>query len=282
MKQFITYQLFLFLITFSYAQLDAPVASPRAKISQKIGLVDVNLEYSRPSKKGRVIFGELVPFGKIWRTGANNATMISFSGDVKINNEFLEKGEYHIYSVPSENTLDLIIYSQTNAWGSLSEFDESLIKLRVSAEFQNMNTTTETFTISFENISNNGANMSVKWDNKSAIYSIDALTKDKMLANINNVLSGSPTANDYRKAAVYYYEENIDIKKAIEWINIAFNDSDDLKYWQLMYKALIHEKAGKMKKARQYAKKGLDKAKSNNTPDGINALGIIFKRLNEK
>ena len=78
MKQFITYQLFLFLITFSYAQLDAPVASPRAKISQKIGLVDVNLDYSRPSKKGRVIFGELVPFGKIWRTGANNATMISF------------------------------------------------------------------------------------------------------------------------------------------------------------------------------------------------------------
>ena len=81
-----------------------------------------------------------------------------------------------------------------------------------------------------------------------------------------------------------YYLGNVprDIKKAIEWINIAFNDSHDLKYWQLMYKALIHEKAGKMKKARQYAKKGLDKAKSNNTPDGINALGIIFKRLNEK
>jgi len=282
MKNLITLPFFLFFITLSYSQLDAPVASPRAKISQKIGLVDVNLDYSRPSKRGRVIFGELVPFGKIWRTGANNPTMISFSGDVKINNEFLKKGKYHMYSVPSQNTLDLIIYSKTNAWGSLSEFDESLVKLRVSAKFQNMNIPTETFSISFENISNNGAKMSVRWDNKSAIYSIDVLTKDKMLTNINNVLSGSPTPNDYRKAAVYYYEENIDINKAIDWIDIAFKDSDDLKYWQLMYKALIYEKAGKMEKARQYAKKGLDKAKANNIPDGMNTLGIISKRLNEK
>ena len=270
----------IFICYLSYSQLQSPVASPKTKIFQKVGLVDINLEYSRPSKNDRKIFGELVPYEKIWRTGANNPTLISFSDNIKLNNKLIEKGDYHIYSVPSESNLDLIIYEKTDAWGSLSEFDESLIKARVVSNFIDLPITVETFTITFNNISNNGASLIINWDNKQAVYKIDVLTKGKMIKNINKILSENPTANDYRKAAVYYYEENIDISKAVKWIDSAFKDSDNLKYWQLRYKALIYEKAGNIIKAKEYAEKGFKNAKEINSIDGINALEIIVERLN--
>ncbi|MDG2368394.1 MAG: DUF2911 domain-containing protein [Flavobacteriaceae bacterium] len=270
----------IFISYLSYSQLLSPVASPKTKIIQKVGLVDINLEYSRPSKKNRKIFGGLVPYGKIWRTGANNPTLISFSENIKLNNKLIEKGDYHIYSVPSESKLDLIIYEKTDAWGSLSDFDESLIKARVVSNFIDLPFTVETFTIAFNNISNNGASLIINWDNKQAVYMIDVLTKGKMIENINKTLSENPSANDYRKAAVYYYEENIDIAKAVKWIDIAFKDTDNLKYWQLRYKALIYEKAGNIIKAKEYAEKGFKNAKEINTIDGINALEIVVERLN--
>ena len=270
----------IFISYLSYSQLLSPVASPKTKIIQKVGLVDINLEYSRPSKKNRKIFGGLVPYGEIWRTGANNPTLISFSENIKLNNKLIEKGDYHIYSVPSESKLDLIIYEKTDAWGSLSDFDESLIKARVVSNFIDLPFTVETFTIAFNNISNNGASLIINWDNKQAVYMIDVLTKGNMIENINKTLSENPTANDYRKAAVYYYEENIDIAKAVKWIDSAFKDTDNLKYWQLRYKALIYEKAGNIIKAKEYAEKGFKNAKEINTIDGINALEIVVERLN--
>ena len=280
MKKIISFLFTILLFQFSYTQLQSPVASPRAKVSQKVGLVNINLDYSRPSKKGRTIFGNIVPFDQIWRTGANQATSISFSDDVKINNQLVEAGEYHVYSVPRENSLDLVIYKKTDAWGSLTSFDESLIKARVTSDFYDLPFSIETFTISFGDISNAGASLNISWDNKVAIYVIDALTREKMLNSIEETMAKNPTKNDFRKAAMYYYEENIHIDKAVKWIDIAFDDSDDLKYWQLRYKALINEKAGKIKKAKKYAKKGYEIALKSKSPDAINTLKILNDRLN--
>ena len=280
MKKIISFLFTILLFQFSYTQLQSPVASPRAKVSQKVGLVNINLDYSRPSKKGRTIFGNIVPFDQIWRTGANQATSISFSDDVKINNQLVEAGEYHVYSVPRENSLDLVIYKKTDAWGSLKSFDESLIKARVTSDFYDLPFSIETFTISFGDISNAGASLNISWDNKVAIYVIDALTREKMLNSIDETMAKNPTKNDFRKAAMYYYEENIHIDKAVKWIDIAFDDSDDLKYWQLRYKALINEKAGKIKKAKKYAKKGYEIALKSKSPDAINTLKILNDRLN--
>lgn len=280
MKKIISFLFTILLFQFSYTQLQSPVASPRAKVSQKVGLVNINLDYSRPSKKGRTIFGNIVPFDQIWRTGANQATSISFSDDIKINNQLVEAGEYHVYSVPRENSLDLVIYKKTDAWGSLKSFDESLIKARVTSDFYDLPFSIETFTISFGDISNAGASLNITWDNKVAIYVIDALTREKMLNSIEETMAKNPTKNDFRKAAMYYYEENIYIDKAVKWIDIAFDDSDDLKYWQLRYKALINEKAGKIKKAKKYAKKGYEIALKSKSPDAINTLKILNDRLN--
>jgi tetratricopeptide (TPR) repeat protein len=272
----------LIIVTSSFAQLKSPNASPRSNITQIIGLVSVNLDYSRPSKKSREIFGGLVPYNKIWRTGANNPTTISFSDYVKINNQLISAGEYHLYSVPTESTLDLVIYEKTDAWGSLPTFDKSKVIARVSSDFIDLPNTVETFTISFENISNNGSTLNIMWDNKLAIYNIDALTKDKMINNINNVMNNNPSSNDYSRAAMYYFEEDIDIEKAMEWINKAYKDSDDLRYWHLRYKALIYEKAGKLNKALEYAESGYKRAIESKAVDGINSLEIIYRRLSEK
>ena len=272
----------LIIVTSSYAQLKSPNASPRSNISQIIGLVSVNLDYSRPSKKSREIFGALVPYNKIWRTGANNPTTISFSDYVKINNQLISAGEYHLYSVPTESTLDLVIYEKTDAWGSLPTFDKSKVIARVSSDFIDLSNTVETFTISFENISNNGSTLNIMWDNKLAIYNIDALTKDKMINNINYVMNNNPSSGDYSRAAMYYFEEDIDIEKAMEWINKAYKDSDNLRYWHLRYKALIYEKAGKLNKALEYAESGYKRAIESKAVDGINSLEIIYKRLSEK
>ena len=280
MKKIISFLFTILLFQFSYTQLQSPVASPRAKVSQIVGLVNINLDYSRPSKKGRTIFGNIVPFDQIWRTGANQATSISFSDNVKINNQLVEAGEYHVYSVPRENSLDLVIYKKTDAWGSLKSFDETLIKARVTSDFYDLPFSIETFTISFGDISNAGASLNISWDNKVAIYVIDALTREKMLNSIKETMAKNPTKNDFRKAAMYYYEENIHIDKAVKWIDIAFDDSDDLKYWQLRYKALINEKAGKIKKAKKYAKKGYEIALKSKSPDAINTLKILNDRLN--
>ena len=272
----------LIIVTSSFAQLKSPNASPRSNISQIIGLVSVNLDYSRPSKKSREIFGGLVPYNKIWRTGANNPTTISFSDYVKINNQLISAGEYHLYSVPTESTLDLVIYEKTDAWGSLPTFDKSKVIARVSSDFIDLPNTVETFTISFENISNNGSTLNIMWDNKLAIYNIDALTKDKMINNINNVMNNNPSSNDYSRAAMYYFEEDIDIEKAMEWINKAYKDSDNLRYWHLRYKALIYEKGGKLNKALEYAESGYKRAIESKAVDGINSLEIIYSRLSEK
>jgi len=280
MKKIISFLFTILLFQFSYTQLQSPVPSPRAKVSQKVGLVNINLDYSRPSKKGRTIFGNIVPFDQIWRTGANQATSISFSDDIKINNQLVEAGEYHVYSVPRENSLDLVIYKKTDEWGSLKSFDESLIKARVSSDFYDLPFSIETFTISFGDISNAGASLNISWDNKIAIFVIDALTREKMLKGIELTMAKNPTKNDFRKAAMYYYEENIYLDKAVKWIDIAFDDSDDLKYWQLRYKALINEKAGKIKKAKKYAKKGYEIALKSKSPDAINTLKILNDRLN--
>ena len=279
-KLFFLLSIFLSAATLG-AQLKAPVASPRAKLSQNIGLVNITVDYSRPSKKGRTIFGSLVPYNKIWRTGANQATSLSVSDDIKINNQLVPKGEYHIYSVPREKRLDLIVYKKTDKWGSLKEFDESLIVARVVSDFIELPFSVETFEISFDNISNNGSTLNLIWDNMLAIYYVDALTKDKMVNNIKNTLSKNPKPSDYQKAALYYFEEGLDKEKAYEWINLAFESYKEPKYWQLRIKALVYNYYGKKREALKIAKEGLKQAKKSGAPDGLNAMSLLVDRLSK-
>ena len=158
MQKFSFLILLLLSVNISYAQINSPQASPRQTLLQKVGLVDVKIDYSRPSKRDRNIFGDVVPFNEVWRTGANQATTISFSDDVKVNSELLKAGEYFLYSIPDSEKegLNLIFYEKNRNWGALKEIDESKVLLDVFSSFVSLPFTVETFTISINNISNKG------------------------------------------------------------------------------------------------------------------------------
>jgi hypothetical protein len=136
------------------AQVKTPQPSPKTTVQQVVGLTDVTLDYSRPSAKGRTIFGDLVPFGKLWRTGANYNSLITFSDDVTIEGKVLPKGKYALFTVPKADTWEIIFYKNTDNWGTPEEFKESEVALRANAKPILTDRRVETFTLSIGRVGN--------------------------------------------------------------------------------------------------------------------------------
>lgn len=157
----------LFVIAISYtinAQKKVP-ASPATKIEQKVGFTDVTLEFSRPGVKGRTIFGDLVPYGKVWRTGANQNTKITFSTDATVSGKTLKAGTYALYTIPNKDSWDVIFYTDTTNWGNPKTWDESKVALKVNAKTEAMPMKIETFTITFDDLKDNSAVIGILWEN---------------------------------------------------------------------------------------------------------------------
>ena len=232
----------LFLTSyFNYSQIKTPRVSPASAIEQMVGLTEIEVEYSRPSKRGRDIFGNVVPFGKIWRTGADNCTTISFSTDVVINSQTIKSGKYSIFSIPNKETWEVILYSETDLWGVPKDFDKNKVVFKSSFKLNKsgINSTLETFTIAFDNITNNDANMTFSWDDVSVSVNINVPTKKIVSDNIKEVMSGSPSPSDYYSAAVYYKQENMNLDTALKWINKAIDLFENPRFYQLRQQSLI-------------------------------------------
>ncbi|MAP81388.1 MAG: dihydrolipoamide dehydrogenase [Aequorivita sp.] len=255
------------------AQIETPQSSPFQKIEQTVGLTDVTLEYSRPSKKGRTIFGGLVPYNAIWRTGANANTKITFSEDVEVGGKTLKAGSYAIYTKPGVSSWDVYFYSDANNWGTPETWDNSKVAAQVSAQAYPMGMDVETFTMSFDNLKHDEANLGMIWEKVYVGVPIKFNTDKKVTANINKVMSG-PSANDYYAAAIYYLQADKDINQARAWIDKSFEMMDTPRFWQLRQKALIYAKAGDKKGAIEAAKKSLKMAKEAGNTD--------YVALNEK
>ena len=226
---------------FTYSQIKTPRVSPASSIEQMVGLTEIEVEYSRPSKRGRDIFGNVVPYGKIWRTGADNCTTISFSTDVVIDSQTIQSGKYSIFSIPNKESWDVILYSDTDLWGVPRDWDEDKIvfKSTYKTNKPNVNSIDETFTISFLNITNNDVNMRFSWDYVSVTVNIVVPTKRIVSENIKEVMSGSPSPSDYYSAAVYYKQENTNLDKALIWINKAIDLFENPRFYQLRQQSLI-------------------------------------------
>ena len=251
------------------AQITTPAPSPSQKIEQKVGLTDVTLEFSRPSMKGRKVFGNLVPYGEIWRTGANANTKITFSTDVTVGGTTLKKGTYAVYSKPSENSWDVYFYSDSNNWGNPRTWDDSKIAAQVTVTPMEMPMPIETFTITFDDLTNNSAVMGILWENVYVPVAFETPTDAMVTKSITSVMNG-PTANDYYGAAVYYLEADKDVKKAQEWIDKAVSmTADQPRFWYLRQQSLIHAKAGNKKGAIAAAKQSLELAKKANNADYV-------------
>jgi hypothetical protein len=268
MKKLILFAFALTLIFSVNAQIETPQPSPFSKVEQKVGLTDVTLEYSRPSMKGRTIFGDLVPYGKLWRLGANKNTMISFSDDVTIDGQTLKAGSYAIFATPNENSWDVVFYSDTNNWGAPAKWDDAKVAAKTTVETAEMPMNVETFTIMFGNLTSNSADLGFIWENTYAAVNLEVPTDDIVSASIEKTMAG-PAAADYYNAAVYYSTEGKDLKKAEEWMNKAMSMIEKPGFWQLRQQSLIYAKMGDKKKAIEIAKQSLEGAKAAGNADYI-------------
>lgn len=249
------------------AQIKTPQPSPAAKMEQVVGLTDVTIEYSRPSMKGRTIFGDLVPYGEVWRTGANANTKITFSDDVTIDGKELKKGTYAIYTIPNTTSWEVIFYNDATNWGNPAKWDESKVALKITSAVQTLPMKIESFTIMLNNITNDSAELGILWENSYVGVKFEVPTDKTAMKSIETALAG-PTKNDYFQAATYYHTTGKDLKQALEWIKKAVED-DDPAYWILRRMSLIQADLGDKAGAIATAKKSLAAAEKAGNADYV-------------
>ena len=266
----IIYTMFLLFVSFyGFSQLKTPSASTASEIEQVVGLTEIEVDYNRPSKRGRVIFGNLVPFGKIWRTGANSGTEISFSTDVSINGENINEGTYSIFSIPNEDSWQIIFYSDTDLWSVPRNWEESKIIFQSNFKSNTNNKVVETFSISFEDITNNNVNLVFSWDDTNVIVPVDVPTKSLVEDQIKSIMGDDPKSSDYYSAAVYYLQENINLDIALKWMNKAIEMIENPRFFQLRQQSLILAANGQYKNAIKVAEKSLELSIQANNGDYV-------------
>ncbi len=260
MRKFLFLSLLLALsATAVTAQIKTPAASPGGKIEQTIGLVDVSVEYSRPSMKGRTIYGDLVPYDKVWRTGANAATKITFSGDATFGGAAVKAGSYAMLTKPGKETWSFMLYPyESGNWGSYLESDVEPTTIMVNSWKMPEGVNVESFMIGFDNLTSESGDIYLLWEKTMVMVPITVNTNETVEASIKTVMAG-PSANDYYAAGSYYFDEGIDNKQALDWINMSIDKGYD-RFWVQRKKSLVQAAMGDKKGAIASAKKSLTMA----------------------
>lgn len=218
------------------AQIKTPAPSPASKLMQTAGLTEITVEYSRPSVKGRTIFGGLVPYGEMWRTGANKNTIVTFSDKVKIAGKEVKAGSYALFTVPGQNEWDIIFYTDTENWGTPENYDAAKEAARFKVKPQTLPYTIESFTVGIDDLQNDKCTMGLGWEKTWVSFDIELTTDEAVSKAISKVMSG-PDANDYYAAGRYYFEAGKDLKQAYEWLHKS--NEMDAKFWKLRQEALV-------------------------------------------
>ncbi len=268
MKKIVTIVAFAIAVCSVNAQVRTPQPSPKSTLTQTVGLTDVTVEYSRPSMKGRTVFGDLVPFGKMWRTGANANSTISFSEDVTIDGKTLKKGKYSIFVTPRAESWDVYFYNTTDNWGVPENWSEANVAAKATVKPEILSRPVETFTIGINNLDNNFAHLEISWERMLAAVRFDVPTQKAALASIEKALGG-PSASDYFSAAQYFYQSNGDMNKALTYINKALELNKDKPFWYSRQKSLIQAKLGDKKGAIETAKTSLAAAQAAKNGDYV-------------
>jgi len=250
------------------AQIKTPQLSPKSTLTQFVGLTEVEINYSRPSARGRAVIGDLVPYGKLWRTGANENTTISFSDDVIIDGKTLAKGKYAIFATPKADSWEIVFYTKTDNWGIPSTWDEANVALRTSAKPETIDRKLETFTIGISNIDINFAYLELSWENTLVAIKFEVPTQKNTMKSIDKTLAG-PTAGDYFSSAQYLFQSNGDIAKARTYVDKAIDMNADKPYYYFRLKSLIQAKQGDKKGAIETAKISLAAAEIANNQDYV-------------
>ncbi len=254
-------------------QLEFPAASPAATLQQRIGLTDVTVAYGRPSMRGRKVFGGLEPYGTVWRTGANMATKVSFSTDVTFGGEAVPAGDYALFSIPGEKEWTLILSTNANQGGAYG-YDESTDQARVTVMPERLAAPVETFAIGFESLKPAGATMTLEWESTRVAVPIETNVVEVLVPQIEAAMAGEGE-KPYFSAAMFYYENDLDMEKAAAWIEEGVKARPDA-FWMVYRKGLILAKKGDKRGAIAAAEQSMEMASK--------ASGLIkaeYTRLNE-
>ncbi len=242
---------FCLLLTTAFAQqVNTPAPSPTSTVEQEFGLSTVTIEYSRPGVKGRTVFGDLVPYGKVWRTGANASTKISFSSDVKLEGNDVPAGKYALYTIPGETEWTILIYKDLNLGGNVAAYDEANELVRFKVTPVKMGMSVESFTIDINDLRDDSATLGLIWSDVYVPIKMSIDTKSAVIAQIERFAENPKRAlaNNYYSAAGYYLSIDKDLDKALEWITEAVQIRPEA-FWISRRKALIEAKLGKYKEA---------------------------------
>jgi Protein of unknown function (DUF2911) len=248
------------------AQIQTPQASPAGSVSTRVGLTDVKIDYFRPRLKGRKNFGEgdgfLTPYGKIWRTGANSGTRISFSDDVKIEGVAVPKGEYLIFTWPGATEWTVSLYKDLTIGGNTADYKDANEQARFKVKSDKLAEKVETFTISIGDISddNTSAKVQISWENTSVKFTVVTEFDAKVMQAITANTKVNP--DNLLSAAHYYYDNKKDLKQALKWTDEYFADGKhNEEFYNLTFKANIQKAMGDKAGALATAQKSLEIAK---------------------
>ena len=264
------------LCSSSMAQtLNTPSPSTTQTIKQNFGLGSIELSYSRPNLKGRSAIGELVPFGKVWRTGANSATTLNFSDDVVIGGKTIAAGKYGLVTIPGKESWIIIITKQLDVT-SPSAYKEENDVVRVNASPATTKEKTETFAMQFGNVKSNSCDLMLNWENTSVALPISADVDTKVMKQIENIMTKDNLP--YFNAAMYYMDNNKDLNKALTWFNKAV-ETNPSAYWVQYQRANCLVKLGKKAEAIAASTKSLELATTAKNPDYVKLNEDLLKSL---
>lgn len=270
------------LSTSCYSQINKPSLSPKIKTEQKVGLANINLEYGQPSKNNRIIFGSLIPYNKIWRTGANASTKISFDKDIYLDKNKIPAGTYGLYTIPNKKNWTIIIHKKSNLWGA-GGYNKMNDLVRFEVPVIKTTDNYETLNIGFEKFTINGAELFIRWE-KTKINIPVTVNSDVYIQNqidekiINAKQAAKPQT--YYDAALFYYQKNKQLELAFEW----FTKATELRpnaFWYTYYRAELAHKLGKNDIAENDAKKCLIEAKKSKSSDYgyIAKCSLLLKKV---
>lgn len=251
-------------------QVRTPAPSPPQYVKQDFGLSAIELSYSRPGVKGRNIFGDLVPFGKVWRTGANGATILTFGDDVIVGGTKISAGKYGLLTIPGEKEWTFIITRQLDVTNPAA-YKQDQDVVRVTTQPESLPFPLETFTILFNNVTNTSCDLELVWDRTAVALPIKTDIDSRIMSQINDAMNkdGKP----YFASAMYYLDNGKDLSKALDWFNKAIELNPDA-YFIVYQKARCQAKLGKKQDAIATAQKGIELAKTAKNED--------YVALNEK
>lgn len=270
MKRILLAGLFLSASILSEAQLKTPAPSPVQNLRQDFGLGTIELSYSRPGVRGRKVYGDLLPYGQVWRTGANSATTISFTDEVIVGGKKVPAGKYGLLTIPGAKQWIVILTKQTNVT-SPADYNAEQDVVRVNVSTTKSKTSTETFTLSIQDIKPTSCNLVMSWEKRSFSLPIQTEIEGKIMASIETAMKTEKPP--YYNAAMYYMDNGKDLNQALAWFDKAV-ESNPTAFWIHYQRANCLAKLGKKAEAIAGAEKSKQLA--------IEAKNGDYVKLNEK